>query len=99
MRKQIAANPKLSAEHKSENAILDHFRLMQANDDLSLLACVDFQKPVKLLHALPTRDGKHVLIQARAIATRHFVLEPYPFAKPSISFRFPARHAEGNLFR
>ena len=37
---------------------LDHFRLLQANDYLSLLTCVDFQKPVNLLHALPTRDGR-----------------------------------------
>jgi hypothetical protein len=99
LREQIAANPKLSAEHKSENAILDHFRLLQANDYLSLLTCVDFQKPVNLLHALPTRDGKHIPIQARAVTTRHFVLEPYPFAEPSISFQFPARHAKGKLFR
>ena len=99
LRRQIAANPKLSAEHKSENAILDHFRLLQANDYLSLLTCVDFQKPVNLLHALPTRDGKPVPIQARSIGTRKFMLEPYPFAEPSISFQFPARHIKGKLFR
>jgi len=98
LRKQIAADPKLKPEHKSEGAILDHFRLLQANDYLSLLTCVDFQKPVNLLHALPARDGKHIPIQARAIATRHFVLEPYPFAEPSLTFRFPARHAKGKLF-
>jgi hypothetical protein len=51
-----------------------------------------------LLHALPTRDGKHVPIQARAIGTRHFVLDPYPFAEPSLSFQFPARHAQGKFF-
>jgi hypothetical protein len=98
LRKQIAANPKLKPEHKSDAAILNHFRLLQANDYLSLLTCVDFQKPVSLLHALPTRDGKHVPIEARAIATRHFVLDPYPFAERSITFQFPARHAKGKLF-
>ena len=98
MRKQIASNPNLRPEYKSENAILDHFRLLQANDYLSLLTCVDYQKPVNLLHALPTRDGQHVPIQVRAIATRHFVLDPYPFAEPSISFQFPARHANGKRF-
>jgi hypothetical protein len=99
LRRQIAANPKLSVEHKCENAILDHFRLLQANDYLSLLTCVDFQKPVNLLHALPTRDGKRVPIQSRSIGTRQFVLEPYPFTEPSISFQFPARHVKGELFR
>jgi uncharacterized protein DUF3891 len=98
LRQQIASNPNLRPEHKSESVILDHFRLLQANDYLSLLTCVDFQKPANLLHALPTRDGKHVPIQARAIATRHFVLEPYPFTEPSLSFRFPARQAKGKVF-
>jgi hypothetical protein len=98
LRKQIASNPKLKPEHKSENIIMDHFRLLQANDYLSLLTCVDFQKPVNLLHALPTRDGKHVPIQARAIATRHFVLDPYPFAEASLTFQFPARQVKGKLF-
>jgi hypothetical protein len=98
LRKQIASNPKLKAEHKTEEIILDHFRLLQANDYLSLLTCVDFQKPVELLHALPARGGKHIPIQARAIATRHFVLDPYPFAEASLNFQFPARHAKGKLF-
>jgi hypothetical protein len=97
-RKEIAANPKLKSEHKSDSAILDHFRLLQANDYLSLLTCVDFQKPVNLLHALPTRDGKHTPVQVRAKGTRHFVLEPYPLDEPSISFQFPARHAKGKHF-
>jgi uncharacterized protein DUF3891 len=97
-RRQIASNPKWKPEHKSENAILDHFRLLQANDYLSLLICVDYQKPVGLLHALPARDGKRMPIQARAISSRHFVLDPYPFAEPSMSFQFPARHVKGKLF-
>ena len=97
-RKVIASNLDLKPAHKSENIILDHFRLLQANDYLSLLTCVDYQKPVNLLHALPTRDGNHVPIQVRAIGSRHFVLDPYPFAEPSLSFRFPARHAQGKLF-
>jgi Protein of unknown function (DUF3891) len=98
LRKQIASNPNLRPEHKSEDAIVDHFRLLQANDYLSLLTCVDFQKPVNLLHALPTRAGEHIRVQVRAIDSRRFVLDPYPFAEPSISFQFPARHAKGKLF-
>jgi hypothetical protein len=98
LRQQIASNAKLKPEHKNDAAILDHFRLLQANDYLSLLTCVDYQKPVSLLHALPARDGQHIPIQARAIATRHFVLDPYPFAEPSLTFQFPARHAKGKLF-
>jgi hypothetical protein len=97
-RKQVASNPNLKPAYKTELTILDHFRLLQANDYLSLLTCVDYQKPVNLLHALPRRDGKRIPIQVRSIASRHFVLDPYPFAEPSIRFEFPARHAKGNIF-
>lgn len=97
-RKEIASNPNLRPEQKSESAILDHFRLLQANDYLSLLTCVDYQKPVSLLHALPMRDGKRTPIQARSIGTRQFALNPYPFNAPSLSFQFPARHIQGKLF-
>src|ERR1700680_1430975 len=67
-RKQIASHRNLRPEHKSESAILDHFRLLQANDYLSLLTCVDYQKPVNLLHALPARDGKRIPVQASGTA-------------------------------
>ena len=98
LRKEIASNPNLRPEHKTPQAILDHFRLLQANDYLSLLTCVDYQEPVDLLHALPTREGEHAHIQARSIGTRKFVLSPYPFPEPSLTFRFPARHVEGKFF-
>jgi hypothetical protein len=98
LRKQIASNPNLKAEHKNEHTILNHFRLLQANDYLSLLTCVDYQKPVNLLHELPTREGKPSSIQARSVGTRHFVLDPYPFAETSLTFPFPARHVKGKLF-
>jgi hypothetical protein len=30
--------------------------------------------------------------------SRHYVLDPYPFDEPSITFEFPARHVRGKLF-
>jgi len=96
--KQVAADSRFTPEQRSGEAILDHFRLLQAMDNLSLLTCVDFQKPANLLHALPARDGKHIPVQVRSVASRHFVLDPYPFAEPSLSFQFPARHVKGKLF-
>jgi hypothetical protein len=98
LRQQIAANPKLKPEYKSDDAILDHFHLLQANDNLSLLTCVDFQNPANLLHALPTRDGRRVPVHVRSVGIRRFILEPYPFAERTITFQFPARHAKGKLF-
>src|SRR5579859_5003940 len=95
LRREIEANPKLNAEHKTESAILDHFRLLQANDYLSLLTCVDYKNPVELLHTLPTRDGNGSPIRVRSVGARRFVLVPYPFAEESITIQFPARHAKG----
>lgn len=98
LREKIAANPKLKPEHKSDAAIRDHFRLLQANDYLSLLTCVDYRNPVSLLHALPTRDGQGAAVTVRSIGPRHFVLNPYPFTESSITFEFPARNAKGKHF-
>ena len=98
LRKQTASDPSFAPEHTSERAIYDHFRLLQANDNLSLLTCVDFQKPATLLHPLPARDGSHIPVQVRTAGPRHFVLDPYPYAEPSLTFQFPARHVQGKIF-
>ena len=95
---EITANPSFSKEQASESAILDHFRLLQATDNLSLLTCVDFRSPAHLLHPLPLRDGGHTRVQVRTVAPRHFALDPYPFAEPSLTFQFPTRHVKGKLF-
>jgi hypothetical protein len=95
---QIAVNPRFTPDQKSESAILDHFRLLQASDYLSLLTCVDFRQPAHLLHPLPMRDRGHIPVQVRAIAPRHFLLDPYPFAEASLTFQFPARHVKGKTY-
>ncbi len=98
LREQILADPGFTPEQSSETAIVGHFRLLQATDNLSLLTCVDFSKPAHLLHPLPLRDGDYAEVHVYPVGPRHFRLDPYPFAEPSISFRFPARHVEGNSF-
>jgi hypothetical protein len=98
LREQVASNPSFAKEHTTDAAIHDHFRLLQANDYLSLLTCVDFRQPADLLHPLPTRDGGHAPIHVRSKGLRHFVLDPYPFAKRSLTFQFPARHVHGKIF-
>ena len=96
--KAIAADARFTPEQASESAILDHFRLLQATDNLSLLTCVDFREPAHLLHPLPLRKGGHTGVQVRSTGPRHFVLDPYPFAEPSLNFEFPARLVEGKSF-
>ena len=49
-----------------------------------------------LLHPLPLRDGGTCDSSASA-GPRHFVLDPYPFAEPSLSFQFPARYGGKNF--
>lgn len=98
LRLQIIADPKFSPDQKTEAAVLDHFRLLQACDNLSLLTCVDFRQPANLLHPLPVSDGDHSRVDVRSAGSRRFVLDPYPFVEQSITFKFPARRVEGKLF-
>jgi Protein of unknown function (DUF3891) len=88
----------LTPQQRSETTVLDHFRLLQATDNLSLLACVDFRHPAHLLHPLPLSDGGHSRVEIRPAGRRHFLLDPYPFGEPSLSFLFPARHVDGKVF-
>jgi len=94
----IRDNPQFLAEQATEDAILDHFHLLQATDNLSLLTCVDFRAPAHLLHPLPLRDGSHERVNVQTVGSRHFVLDPYPLDAPSLTFSFPARHVEGKTF-
>jgi hypothetical protein len=98
LRERVAADHALSAIEKSEQTILEHFRLLQACDNLSLLSCVAYDRPAHLLHPLPLIGGSTVEVQVEPVAARHYRLSPWPFAEPEISFDFPARHVAGKRF-
>jgi hypothetical protein len=98
LKQKIVADSRFAAARKTDAAILDHFRLLQATDNLSLLTCVDFSRPANLLHPLPLRNGEHSRVQVLWAGSRHFVLDPYPFDERELSFTFPARHVEGKSF-
>jgi hypothetical protein len=98
LQRQIANDPSFTADQTADHAILDHFRLLQATDNLSLLTCVDFREPAHLLHPLPLREGGCARVEVRSVGSRHFVLDPYPFAERSLTFQFPARHVLGKVF-
>ena len=72
--------------------------LLQACDNLSLLACVAFASPAHLLHPLPLNDGGASEVKVTPIAPRHFRLTPWPFAQTELTFYFPARHVAGKIF-
>jgi Protein of unknown function (DUF3891) len=98
LRAEIAVDDSLSTTEKSEQTTLQHFRLLQACDNLSLLTCVAFDRPAHLLHPLPLQDGSTAEVQVLPIAPRHFRLAPWPFSERELTFAFPARHVSGKRF-
>jgi Protein of unknown function (DUF3891) len=99
LREAIEADGGLSDEAKSEQRILEHFRLLQACDNLSLLACVAYDRPAHLLHPLPLNDGGTTEVRIEPLGVREFRLTPWPFAEPELTFRLPARRVEWKLFK
>jgi hypothetical protein len=99
LRTAIAEDDSLGAEEKSEQTILEHFRLLQACDNLSLLTCVAWDGKANLLHPLPLVDGGTAEVQVLPMAERHFRLSPWPFAEAEMRFSFPAREVVGKVFR
>src|SRR5262249_49092557 len=98
LRAQITADSNFDPEQTNEGSTLDHFRLLQACDKLSLLTCVDFRQPSHLQHPLLQSDGKRVPVEVRSIGERRFVLNPYPLTEESVTFQFPARKISGKSF-
>lgn len=94
----IAIDVTLTTQERSEQTIVEHFRLLQACDNLSLLSCVAFTRPANLLHPLPLNDGSAREIEVTAIGPRHFRLAPWPFTADELIFEFPARHVQGKTF-
>jgi hypothetical protein len=82
----------------TDEAIEDNFRLLQATDNLSLLTCVDYAAPATLLHPMRKTDGSQAEIQVIPEGNRTFGLRPYPFAEPTLTLTFPARHITGKTF-
>lgn len=98
LREGIAADASLTAVEKTEQTILEHFRLLQACDNLSLLTCVAYRSPAHLLHPMPLNDGGTAEVKVTPIAPRHFRLAPWPFVERELTFHFPARHVVGKTF-
>ncbi len=94
----IESDTGLSADEKSRERIDDHFRLLQAVDNLSLLSCVNYQQPATLLHALRRRDGGAEPVSVEAVGERSFRLSPYPLDVSPLTVELPARHVEGKTF-
>ncbi len=89
---------RLATEEVSLALVDQHFHLLQATDNLSLLSCVDYAKPSDLLRPLPLSGGGGSRVAVTSLGQRHFRLTPYPFAASPLVFELPARHVEGKQF-
>jgi hypothetical protein len=98
LRSTIARDTSLAEAEKAEQTVLEHFRLLQACDNLSLLSCVAFASPADLLHPLPLNGCGTAEVNVLPLGPRHFRLAPWPFEDAELSFAFPARHVAGKLF-
>lgn len=94
----IQSHPLLSSKEKEAMTIREHFRLLQACDNLSLLTCVAYDAAANLLHPLPLNDGGTQEVRVQPVGPRQFHLDPWPFLVPKLTFSFPARHVSGHRF-
>jgi hypothetical protein len=98
MRTAIREDRSLQTLAKQDQTITEHFRLLQACDNLSLLTCVAYSSPAHLLHPLPLNDGGKAEVKVVPLGPRHFQLTPWPFEEHELRFGFPARLVEAKLF-
>lgn len=98
VRSQLNVDSGYQPAEVSTERIENHFRLLQACDNLSLLTCVDYKGSASLLHALPVTGGAREPVTVEHIRVRHFRLIPYPFDASPLTFEFPARFVSPALF-
>lgn len=98
LRAIIAQDASLTPEQRSVETILEHFRLLQACDNLSLLTCVAYPSQAHLLHPLPLNGGGTAEVKVHPVGSRAFRLAPWPFEPAQLRFTFPARHVSGHTF-
>lgn len=94
----IRSDSSFSKEEASDQRVEEHFRLLQATDNMSLLACVNYGSPATLLHPLKLRDGGVAEIAVIPQGDRAFRLRPYPLREETVRIEIPARHVDGRTF-
>ncbi len=98
LRAVAADTGRFKDEDLTMERLTEHFRLLQACDNMSLLSCVDFDGPASLLHPLPLRDDGTSEVQVRRVALRTFQLTPWPFCQPRLQFEIQGRPVAGDSF-
>lgn len=96
--RQRLLNDRTHSPDEIDVGLTENFRLLQAADNLSLLSCVDFDKPATLLHPLRTQNSSMQPINVERIGERSFRLSPYPLREPEMKFELRARFVPGVRF-
>jgi hypothetical protein len=98
LQKQIAGTGGMEDALTGWPKLTEHFRLLQATDNLSLLSCVDFRGEATLLHPLATVRGEAAEVKVTRVGERSFRLAPYPLDRTELVFHVPARFVSGVEF-
>lgn len=96
--RQRLLNERTGSLDELDVGLRENFRLLQATDNLSLLSCVDFDKPATLLHPLRTQNGSARPVEVERNGERSFRLFPYPLGEPEMKFELRARFVSGVRF-
>jgi hypothetical protein len=98
LRDRLLRDKHVAVEHLMPAALHQHFQLLQACDNLSLLSCVDYNGSATLLHPFQITDGALTEITVDRLAERTFRLSPYPLDEPHLTFPLNARFVLGLTF-
>lgn len=98
LRAECAARGKYQDEDLTVDRLTEHFRVLQACDNLSLLSCVDYAGPANLLHPLPLHGGGTQTVNVVRVGPRVFRLEPWPFSGHHHAFTIRGRAVRGDTF-
>ena len=68
------------------------FEFLQLCDNLSLITCVRYPRPITLRHQHPRRNGEIVSLVCTPLSPTHYRVAPFPFATDELRLNVPARH-------
>jgi hypothetical protein len=75
------------------------FEFLQLCDNLSLMTCVRYPRPITLRHRHPRRDGQLAALVCTPLSAVQYRVAPFPFDVDELRLSVPARRVPGAVFR
>jgi Protein of unknown function (DUF3891) len=94
---QVAASAGRAAD-VAPAALQRAFEFLQVCDNLSLIVCVDFPRPITLRHTHPRRDGTLTPLHCTPLGAGAYRVAPYPFDADELLLSVPGRRVRGLTF-